>query len=641
MLQENLQINIGANTQDLQAGLNQATNSVTNFSNSVQKASKPTADATNALSNLSRVAQDAPYGFMGIANNLNPLLESFQRLQKESGSAGGALKAMASSLMGPAGIGLALGTVSSLLVVFGDKLFQSSDKQKELAEKTKEHNDALKEQKNAIEQIYSATAKEATQVSTLIAVLQNENETRYRKQKALEELKKLNPDIFSGLKIEEGAVVGLNEAYDKYINSLSSIITLKIKQKELEDITEKILKSQGVTLSQQEKDINAVGKAINDKVNAQRTDIEQRNLATKALIDQNKKEQELNGLLEQRKKIFDSIKDVSSGVKLSGGTSGGGGGAVSTTVNKDEQQVTNIIQKLREAEKSLDYQLSSGKIGEISKNDKDKGSYFTQKIDAISDAIKKLAGLTSGEAKKALSELETELSKTKVADIGKRMERRDIGIENAMSERQLDPVKTERNLALMEKDTKLNEGKSEDAKVKALDKDLKQAQKTAEGFANTISQQVTGGLMTMWDAMENGENPLEALGNMFKDLLKQLVAAVAQALIFQGIMMLINPAGAAAGGGGLGGGLIGGIGKIFGFAEGGIVSQPTLSMVGEGGQSEAIMPLNKLGTLMNSTFNAGAMSGQGGGAGNGQFVLKGNDLVLAMQRSNFSLNVRR
>ena len=64
-------------------------------------------------------------------------------------------------------------------------------------------------------------------------------------------------------------------------------------------------------------------------------------------------------------------------------------------------------------------------------------------------------------------------------------------------------------------------------------------------------------------------------------------------------------------------------------------------MVGEGGQSEAIMPLNKLGNMMNSTFNAGAMSGTGGGGGNGQFVLKGNDLVLALQRSNYSLNLRR
>jgi len=110
------------NTQDLQAGLNQASQSINNFGNAVNRAAKPTADATNALTNLSRVAQDAPYGFMGIANNLNPLLESFQRLSKESGSTGSALKALVGGLTGPAGIGLALGAVSSLVVAFGDDI---------------------------------------------------------------------------------------------------------------------------------------------------------------------------------------------------------------------------------------------------------------------------------------------------------------------------------------------------------------------------------------------------------------------------------------------------------------------------------------------------------------------------------------
>jgi len=119
MATENLEIIIGANTQDLQNGLNQASQSVTNFGNTVRANLKPTADATNALSNLSRVAQDAPYGFMGIANNLNPLLESFQRLSKESGGAGSALKALVGGLTGPAGIGLALGAVSSAVIAFG------------------------------------------------------------------------------------------------------------------------------------------------------------------------------------------------------------------------------------------------------------------------------------------------------------------------------------------------------------------------------------------------------------------------------------------------------------------------------------------------------------------------------------------
>ena len=154
MLQENLQINIGANTQDLQAGLNQATGAVNNFSNAVQKSSKPTADATQSLVNLSRIAQDAPYGFMGISNNLNPMLESFQRLQKEAGSSGEALKAMVSGLMGPAGLGLALGIVSSLIVTFGKDITDFFAKLSGGSTTLVETNKAFSESKDAFTKAY-------------------------------------------------------------------------------------------------------------------------------------------------------------------------------------------------------------------------------------------------------------------------------------------------------------------------------------------------------------------------------------------------------------------------------------------------------------------------------------------------------
>jgi hypothetical protein len=181
---------------------------------------------------------------------------------------------MVSGLMGPAGIGLALGVVSSLLVVYGDKLFKSSAAQKAAAEKTKENTDRIKEQKDAIDQVYSSTAQEVVQVSSLIAVLQNENETRNRKVTALEALKKINPEIFNGLTLEKGAVEGLNIAYDTYIANLGNLITLKIKQKELEDVTEQILKKQGLTLTQQAKDIAATGKVLKDSANVRKTDVE-------------------------------------------------------------------------------------------------------------------------------------------------------------------------------------------------------------------------------------------------------------------------------------------------------------------------------------------------------------------------------
>jgi hypothetical protein len=82
--------------------------------------------ATQALTNLGRVVQDAPYGFIGIANNINPLLESFQRLKATSGTTGGALKALGSELGGAGGIGIAVSLATSLMVVFGDKLFKTT-----------------------------------------------------------------------------------------------------------------------------------------------------------------------------------------------------------------------------------------------------------------------------------------------------------------------------------------------------------------------------------------------------------------------------------------------------------------------------------------------------------------------------------
>jgi hypothetical protein len=122
MAQETLKITITADNKDAVNNINQTITATNNLGNAFRQIPQTSGAATNALTNLSRVAQDAPYGFIGIANNLNPLLESFQRLKVEAGSTSGALKSMASGLMGPAGIGLALGAVSSLIVAFGPKI---------------------------------------------------------------------------------------------------------------------------------------------------------------------------------------------------------------------------------------------------------------------------------------------------------------------------------------------------------------------------------------------------------------------------------------------------------------------------------------------------------------------------------------
>lgn len=68
------------------------------------------------------------------------------------------------------------------------------------------------------------------------------------------------------------------------------------------------------------------------------------------------------------------------------------------------------------------------------------------------------------------------------------------------------------------------------------------------------------------------------------------------------------------------------------FANGGIVSGPTMGLIGEypGAQSnpEVVAPLDKLKDML-------------GNQGGGQFILRGTDLVLALNRSETSLNLRR
>jgi hypothetical protein len=565
MAQETLKLTITADTAEAAANLQNFIKTSKGLKTEMQNFGNVSNQATFALSNLSRVAQDAPYGFIGIANNLNPLLESFQRLKVDAGSSTGALKAMAQGLMGPAGIGLALGVASSLLVTFGDKLFQSSAAQKAAAEKTKENTDRIKEQKDAIDQVYSSTAQEVTQVSSLIAVLQNENETRNRKLTALEALKKINPEIFSALTLEKGVVIGLNTAYDTYIANLSSVIALKIKQKELEQVTEQILKEQGVTLTQEAKDILRIGKIFKDSLNARKTDVELRQQGLKETINQRDQENHLNGLLEKRKKIFQDIVELSKNVTIPNEYNAPKAGKTDKTLSlKEASDLIKQINKRNTLLTPLETPVED--------------TYFEEEKKKFDDFLRFITGHNQ-----------------KKADLLKQ------GFENEK-------------------------------------KSLEELNKQYEQFAMTISQNVTSALFGMYDAMQQGASAGEALGQMFSRLLRQMAEMVVQAAIFAGILSLIS-------GGAAGGGVsfLGAFNKILGIpkmAAGGIATGPTLAMIGEGNESEAVLPLSKLGNIMQSSFNAGAMNGNSMG-NNGQFVLRGQDLVLAMQRSNSSLNIIR
>jgi phage-related protein len=125
---------------------------------------------------------------------------------------------------------------------------------------------------------------------------------------------------------------------------------------------------------------------------------------------------------------------------------------------------------------------------------------------------------------------------------------------------------------------------------------------------------------------------LSNLVTLGKDIVTKIVEGIlaAPGAITDAITDLIPGAGTL---GKIGGGILSGIGSIIPFADGGIVNQPTIGLVGEAGP-EAIIPLSSARAPQNlggSTFNITVQSGVGDPGAIGQSVV---EAITAYERRN-------
>jgi len=144
-----------------------------------------------------------------------------------------------------------------------------------------------------------------------------------------------------------------------------------------------------------------------------------------------------------------------------------------------------------------------------------------------------------------------------------------------------------------------------------------------------ISNVATVGMNLFFEALSNPEgfsSFIKGIKQVIVQLLKQLAIMVAISAIFAlvtgksfgDVFKAVTGLGGGDGGGG-GGGLLS---AIMPFAKGGIVTSPVTGLVGEAG-AEAIIPLDRLPQMMNATATGSK----------GEFILRGSDLVLALDRA--------
>jgi hypothetical protein len=173
--------------------------------------------ATQSLTDLSRVVQDAPYGFIGIANNINPLVESFGRLKAESGSTGGALKSLLSGLSGPAGLGIAFAAITTA-ITFAQIGLSAWSRGSEKAKKSNE--DFSRELEQAKESIKNVTyeLENFIAVSDAASRLSDINiKARFSDEGTQEALTRQSKFISIAYDLQE-AIDALNQAKQEYLD---------------------------------------------------------------------------------------------------------------------------------------------------------------------------------------------------------------------------------------------------------------------------------------------------------------------------------------------------------------------------------------------------------------------------------------
>lgn len=182
--------------------------------------SKSSNQAAFALTNLGRVAQDAPFGFIGIQNNLNPLLESFQQLKAQTGSTTLAFKALGASLLGPAGIGIALSVVSSAILFYQQYQQKANKATKQAVDSYTELTNSIKSYAGVQAEGRENAAKDLSQLQTLYKATQNVNIPLAERLKIAKQLITQNPEYLKGFSAEEIIAGKAAIAYQKLTNAI-------------------------------------------------------------------------------------------------------------------------------------------------------------------------------------------------------------------------------------------------------------------------------------------------------------------------------------------------------------------------------------------------------------------------------------
>jgi hypothetical protein len=586
-------------------------------------------DLGNKLGGLKGAANEAGSGFAGLNLSLQQSRVAFTDVGRLVSGQGFTLRSLAGNmaLIGPAAT-FAVGGLYALYEI----LSKQTDEEKKAEQQAKELHDTLLNLKSVGDIAEQATGSEAgniARVQALAAVVQDVNKAYKDRQNALEELKETNKSYFGDLTLEASSLALLKQRVNEYSQALITEATVKGQVEEIAKLSEElqkqlpILKQLSDAYQRQSDEVDRLTAANTGKISGRE------GISSDVVNAQNQLDNFKNQYQKQNEAVAtlkDTIRQYTDALNEN----------IQAQVQQRPLKVTsgsdddlNKIKSIREEIAKLYAEMGKQSTLPLfqQRDNANPDSPIAQAVQADIDATEKKLRDAAGrpELQDALRDLIAALS-AKLSGILNP----DLHVHFALSLADIDDKEVKqfhdnankeltdymKRLPPLKSDVKveLNLNRFDQFQVD-LHKKLEDLQKKLQGevydFTKAIQDQFAitigkgfGDILAGKGLQNALDSFMQFLGDSLEKLGEQLIVASG---IFSAVdvaldSLLSNPALAAAAGIAAiaAGEVIKSSFKAKPFATGGIVTGPTLGLVGEAGP-EVIFPLDRLNSFLKNT----------------------------------------
>lgn len=195
----------------------------------IQPLTKATSQYNSVGTDFARIIQDAPFGIIGVGNNITQLAGSFQVLKNETGSTAAALKAGFASIFAPGNaLVLVISLITTALTAYQMGAFDSKEETKDLEKETESFDQTLRKVIDSLDSVRQAriegskgASDEIVQLDLLNRALTDNSQPQSIRIAAYKKLKEEYPTILSNISQEQALAKGLGDAYLRVVSSIT------------------------------------------------------------------------------------------------------------------------------------------------------------------------------------------------------------------------------------------------------------------------------------------------------------------------------------------------------------------------------------------------------------------------------------